>query len=177
MVRLVGRIVHYQLTSYDVNEIRIKADVTSPFKANPHSAGQIVPATIVKVWGPEEAPSANLAVQIDGNFTLWRTSVAHEGNKIDGGEQFGHYSWVEDAQDPLETNADEVDAEVAIPDPAVTIAAPEEVAESPEGDTDTEATTTPDESVSTGAPEAPIDAPATPSDGFVTEGGPGALAT
>lgn len=89
----IGRVVLYTLTEDDANAInrrragratRERADVTT--YGNRAEAGQIFPATVVRVWPPESAPLCNLQVNLDGADGAWVTSRA-EGDKP------GTWSW------------------------------------------------------------------------------------
>lgn len=99
----IGRIVHYKVTADDatvinnIREARRKwvfngraADLDNQpgyqgHMGNRIQAGDVFPAMIVRVFDPQD-DVANLQVFLDGNDTLWATSV-HEG---DGERQ---YSW------------------------------------------------------------------------------------
>lgn len=85
----VGRIVHYQLTKQDAEQINrrrtsapsIRARIDDnawPIGAQAHignavSEGDIFPAIVVRVW-PEDR--VNAQVFLDGNDTFWATSKA-----------------------------------------------------------------------------------------------------
>lgn len=78
----IGRIVQYRLTPEDAFEINRRRGAEEhgahwPFGAIAHvgnhaSRGDVVPMLIVKVWGPDYV---NGQVHLDGNDTLWKTSV------------------------------------------------------------------------------------------------------
>lgn len=82
---LVGRLVHYQLTESDVTEIYNLRQDAIGCRANPHEVGQVLPALVVKEWSPN---SLDLQVFVDGNFTLWRTSIA----RSEIGQEFGRWA-------------------------------------------------------------------------------------
>jgi len=99
MTVTIGRIVRYTLTEQDANAInKRRADATTnrqtdPLEANGYvahvgnhaEAGQVFPATVVRVFDPSTT-TANLQVTLDGNDTYWATSVAE-------GEGQGRWSW------------------------------------------------------------------------------------
>ncbi len=81
----IGRIVHYKLSAHDAAEInRRRADwsAADPVRTglqahvgNHAEAGQVVPATIVRIFDPSgEHGTSNLQVALDGNDTFWATS-------------------------------------------------------------------------------------------------------
>lgn len=72
MIPSVGRIVHYKLGDYEVdNEINGRMS-----NLNRHEAGQVVPMLIVRVWEeePTEKSAVNGRVFLDGQHSLWVTS-------------------------------------------------------------------------------------------------------
>lgn len=84
----IGRIVHYKLNAADAEAInRRRADwkaMVTDRDLPPHDgyqahvgnqaeAGQVYPATVVRVFHPETS-TANLQVTLDGNDTYWATS-------------------------------------------------------------------------------------------------------
>lgn len=101
----IGRIVHYRLTQADAAAINRRrttgasiasrlADEKWPAGAqahigNPAYAGQVFPAIVVEVWPNEHGPEhdgINAQVFLDGNDTLWVTSVGE-------GEGPGQWQW------------------------------------------------------------------------------------
>lgn len=103
----IGRIVHYKLNDADAQAInKRRGDATTYNRANAGAepgqpgatghqshvgnhaeAGQVFPATIVRVFDPEgEYGTSNLQVILDGNDTYWATS-----RKTGDGE--GAWSW------------------------------------------------------------------------------------
>lgn len=87
----IGRIVHYTLSEQDAQVINKRrsdarnlnaAGVTLASQGlgpqihigNPVEAGDVYPAMIVRTWGP--TASQQLQVFLDGNDTLWATSVS-----------------------------------------------------------------------------------------------------
>jgi hypothetical protein len=103
----IGRIVHYKLTETDAQAInKRRADFTAyqrsiPVPADPghkgatghvahlgnHAeAGQVFPATIVRVWGANPGSACNLQVLLDGTDTYWATSRTE-------GTTPGNWSW------------------------------------------------------------------------------------
>ncbi len=78
----VGRTVLYRMTAGDCDQLK-----EPPGQNNEHQAGQLVPAVVVRVWS-EDAGTSNLRVSVDGNATLWKTSIS------EGGE-LGHWQWPE----------------------------------------------------------------------------------
>ncbi|MCU1518486.1 MAG: hypothetical protein JWQ75_3207 [Pseudarthrobacter sp.] len=79
----IGRLVHYKLTAGDVASITAKRlkDGTS---GNTPAAGELYPATIVRVWGGHAG--VNLQVHLDGPDTHWATSRPE-------GEAEGQWIW------------------------------------------------------------------------------------
>jgi hypothetical protein len=90
MIPTVGRVVHYALTETDAAEINRQRDDArraGPQNSgkivhvgNPAEAGQICAADVVRVFGGQ---AANLQVKLDGNDTLWRTSVMPDETSAD----------------------------------------------------------------------------------------------
>lgn len=104
-----GRIVYYVLSAQDAVEInrrrttaqsigeRIARHVTTventsvpqwPLGAQAHignvvSAGDILPAMVLKVWG-QESGGSNLKVMLDGTDTFWATSRNFAADKVEG---------------------------------------------------------------------------------------------
>lgn len=86
----IGRIVHYTLTETDAEQInRRRSDANKPgdkfvlpgaviHSGNQASAGDVYPLMITRVWPGQENGLINGQVFLDGNDTLWATSV-HEG--------------------------------------------------------------------------------------------------
>ncbi len=92
MIPSVGRIVHYQVTSYDVGRIKRQRDprhrtfrntdgIIVSGEAHGHAfgnepeVGQVFPLLITKVWGDTEESAVNGQLFLDGNDSLWLTSV------------------------------------------------------------------------------------------------------
>lgn len=92
-----GRIVHYVLTSSDVNEINRRRvakphDEGWPAGAQAHVGNQPIPGdhcpmVIVRVWN-QDIGTVNGQVLLDGNDVLWVTSVVP-------GDSFGNWHWIE----------------------------------------------------------------------------------
>lgn len=97
MIPTVGRIVHYRLSKQDAEQINVRRSDFRAFEAghkHPHepgqpaatghiahvgnsaSAGDIHPMIIVRVWGQTPDSAVNGQVLLDGNDTLWVTSVS-----------------------------------------------------------------------------------------------------
>lgn len=90
----IGRIVHFILHDYHVAQInRRRADATAKMDwhrqektgaqvhiGNSVSVGQVFPMIITRVWGNHPGSAVNGQVLLDGNDTLWVTSVV-EGDK------------------------------------------------------------------------------------------------
>ena len=84
----VGDLVLYTLSGHDAGEInrrrhdahryhdihRAQATGVQVHGGNEASAGQVMPATIVAVWGTSPTSCCNLQVQLDGTDTYWATS-------------------------------------------------------------------------------------------------------
>ena len=92
MIPTPGRIVEYELTEWDVQEInRRRADARSSqldqrksgavvHVGNEASTGERFPMVIVRVWGEgNPGSSVNGQVLLDGNDTYWATS-RHQGH-------------------------------------------------------------------------------------------------
>ncbi len=87
MIPTIGRIVHYTLTEQDAAQINtLRGPMTH--QANPAYEGDVYPMMIVRVWGSSPDSAVQGQVFIDGNFTLWATSVPH-------GEGPHTYAWPE----------------------------------------------------------------------------------
>ena len=91
MTPTIGRIVHYCLTEHDAESINrrrvvryLGSDTSSHTLVlnvgNHASEGDVFPAMIVRVW----PTSVNAQVQLDGNDTLWVTSVTEEDGAVPG---------------------------------------------------------------------------------------------
>ncbi|WP_374978112.1 hypothetical protein ACEYYH_10550 [Microbacterium trichothecenolyticum] len=91
-VPTLGRIVHYTLSEDDAARINKRRDdaveTAHRNKLNPEAtgkqvhignrvnAGEVYPMVIVRVWGTTPTSSVNGQVLLDGNDTLWVTSVS-----------------------------------------------------------------------------------------------------
>jgi hypothetical protein len=85
MIPTIGRIVHYTLSAQDAAQVNsLRGSAT--FRANQAFAGDVYPMLIVRVWGDQPQSCVNGQVFIDGDFTLWVTSVAV-------GEGPRHFTW------------------------------------------------------------------------------------
>ena len=83
----IGRIVKYTISEQDAANI----NALSGFEhnnANKAYAGQIFPMMIVATWGNYPGALVNGQVFVDGNFTIWVTS-------INEGVGYRSYSWPE----------------------------------------------------------------------------------
>jgi hypothetical protein len=81
MIPSIGRIVHYTLTASDaagINIRRIHPVAEGLFHGNTAHAGDVYPMMITRVWSaePDEDTVVQGQVFLDGNDTLWVTSVA-----------------------------------------------------------------------------------------------------
>lgn len=88
MIPSPGRIVEYTLDNNDAERINgarkhlfvesmVQENAVAPLYAgNPAAAGDKYPMVIVRVWGSSPESSVNGQVLLDGNDTLWVTSVA-----------------------------------------------------------------------------------------------------
>jgi hypothetical protein len=100
IIPTIGRIVHYKLSEADAEQInrrredaeanRVKVSrgfapaVTGSQKhiGNRAEAGQVYPMLIVRTWGSTPESVVNGQVFLDGNDTLWVTSVGQgEGER------------------------------------------------------------------------------------------------
>jgi hypothetical protein len=102
IVPTIGRIVLYRIASYQADEINARRrDAYAKFhmhkwqrngtvlhQGNEVSAGQIVPAMIVAVWGDTPQSAVNLKVFLDGSDDYWVTSTSV-------GDQDGKYHWMD----------------------------------------------------------------------------------
>lgn len=90
MIPTIGRIVHYTLSVDDVDAInRRRADALRYSIGNDTGcqlhfgnevrSGQVFPMIITRVWGDDADAAVNGQVFLDGNDTLWVTSVV-QGN-------------------------------------------------------------------------------------------------
>jgi hypothetical protein len=99
MIPSIGRIVHYTLTEYDAQRVldqrkyhkSIVAELTGRtwpehvFHGNQPSRGDVYPMLITRVWDrvPTEESCVQGQVFLDGNDTLWVTSVTQKGHTFD----------------------------------------------------------------------------------------------
>lgn len=102
MIPSIGRIVHYRLTDQDCASIahrrrRHSDDVEwanehgsgvtkhQVFEGNQPKAGEVYPMMITRVWDlhPTEASCVQGQVFLDGNDTIWKTSVQQHGQTYD----------------------------------------------------------------------------------------------
>lgn len=82
MTPTIGRVVNYKLTDEDKEKIEKLSDAGS--FAN---KSDILPATIVAVWGDQPTSAVNLKVKVDGDQPdLWITSKSC-------GDAVGQWSW------------------------------------------------------------------------------------
>lgn len=94
MTPTIGRIVHYKLSEYDatsINDERLK----SGKHGNKATAGDVLPAMIVRVWGDTPTSSVQLQVFLDGDHTYWATSRGQ-------GDQPGMWLWPTRDAEPAE---------------------------------------------------------------------------
>lgn len=98
----IGRIVHYTLSEADAEAINRRREDAVLYAANPYNPprvakkptgfqvhrgnpaheGDVLPMLIVRVWGSSPDSVVNGQVFLDGNDTLWVTSVPRgEGNR------------------------------------------------------------------------------------------------
>lgn len=90
----IGRIVHYTLSESDAQAINRRRDDAIAYRHNPAGPGthrkptgdqvhignkahegDVLPMLIVRVWGTQPDSVVNGQVFLDGNDTLWVTSV------------------------------------------------------------------------------------------------------
>ena len=91
MTPTIGRIVHYCLTEHDAERINIRRESSLVsesgsmymFAGNVANQGDVFPAMIVRV-NREQNSSINAQVQLDGNDTLWVTSVTATYDAVPG---------------------------------------------------------------------------------------------
>lgn len=85
MYPTIGRILIYKLSANDLLNINAGPD----HQRNPHSVGQELPLLVCVVWPHEFGegkPGVNGQVFLDGNRSLWVTSVGE-------GEGEGQWHW------------------------------------------------------------------------------------
>jgi hypothetical protein len=101
IIPTLGRIVYYRIPSYLVEQInrrrqhateamdyhRWKKNGTMVHVGNAVTAGQIVPAMIVAVWGTTPKSAVNLKLFLDGSDDYWVTSTSV-------GDEDGKYHWM-----------------------------------------------------------------------------------
>lgn len=89
MTPTIGRIVHYKLTAEDAEAVNRRRKDADANRQNHRDAalgyvahfgnfareGDVYPMLIVRVWGTTPESSVNGQVFLDGNDTLWVTSV------------------------------------------------------------------------------------------------------
>lgn len=90
MIPSLGRIVHYTLNEYGAAEInrrrkdarlhldehRSAASGVVVHTGNEVREGDVYPLVITRVWGDSEGSAVNGQLLLDGNDTLWVTSVS-----------------------------------------------------------------------------------------------------
>lgn len=83
----VGRVVLYTLSDQDAQRVA-EARHASPATrtGNRAEAGQVYPMVIVRAWGDQPHSAVNGQVLLDGDDTLWVTSVT-------AGEGPRHFAW------------------------------------------------------------------------------------
>ena len=104
MEEIIGSIVHYVLNQDNVNEINRRRGMAGSLPenwprtaqmhvGNPVTPGEHIPMIVVAVWPNEFGPDVhgvNGQALLDGNDSLWVTSV-----KYDGGTAQGTWHWPE----------------------------------------------------------------------------------
>jgi hypothetical protein len=76
MIPTQGRIVEYTLTDDDCARIsQARSTDRNSARGNSVSAGDTYPLVITRVWGQTEGSAVNGQVLLDGDDTLWVTSV------------------------------------------------------------------------------------------------------
>ena len=92
MIPTPGRIVEYTLTEQDVARINEQRGTEgNSSRGNSVSTGDTYPLVITRVWGSAEGSAVNGQVLLDGNDTLWVTSVSQG----EGERQFRPFARVE----------------------------------------------------------------------------------
>lgn len=69
-----GRVVHYTLSEDDARVITHRRETVHGVHGNFVQAGQVYPATVVRVFEANPNGACNLQVQLDGTDTHWATS-------------------------------------------------------------------------------------------------------
>jgi hypothetical protein len=82
----IGRIVHYTLSEHDVTVINLRRGASQILPETPGGQivlagngvheGEVYPLIITRIWGSIPGSAVNGQVLLDGNDTLWVTSVA-----------------------------------------------------------------------------------------------------
>lgn len=87
-VPTIGRVVHYTLTAGDAGDIMSRRLMgTEPRRrGSPVTAGEVFPMLITRVWGADPGAAVQGQVFLDGDDTLWVTSVTV-------GEGVRHFAW------------------------------------------------------------------------------------
>jgi len=76
----IGKVVLYNITQTDATAM---ADMPNC------NVQEVLPATIVAIWNDsEDYPLVNLSVTLDGEGTMWKTSISL-------GEGQGQFQWIE----------------------------------------------------------------------------------
>ncbi len=76
----IGRIVLYNTTEED------RKKLTAMNSAGICNVSKQLPAIVVAVWGDQPGACINISVILDGEGTLWKTSI-HQG------DQEGQWNW------------------------------------------------------------------------------------
>lgn len=84
-VPTIGRIVLYRLRQSDADSIN-ERPLWSTARGNRVTEGEVYPMVIVKVWGDSPNAAVNGQVMLDGDDTLWATSVSC-------GDKPGEFAW------------------------------------------------------------------------------------
>lgn len=91
-VPAICRIVKYTLNDIDVRRINeqraYSAGHPSELRGNTVVAGDVFPLIIIRTWGDTSTSAVNGQLLLDGNDTLWLTSVTC-------GDGQGQFTWPE----------------------------------------------------------------------------------
>jgi hypothetical protein len=85
VVPSIGRIVHYRLSESDAARAVARRRQHPAFGGNTPRARDVYPMMITRVWSenPTETDCVQGQVFLDGNDSLWVTSVQQQGHTYD----------------------------------------------------------------------------------------------
>lgn len=86
----IGQVGLYKIADYDVDKItRQRMSGQAGFCGNTINKGDVYPMMITRLWGPGDNPETLIQGQVflDGNDSMWATSVHQCGPLSEGAEQ------------------------------------------------------------------------------------------